>query len=195
MIRASVGSSSGSSSKCSWANHDKGLEPVLQNNFPCIVSGGCALRSCCRYEFLSSSLQFLFHPNSGAAGKFGDLQAVRTGKYKAFFITGTGYRPVICVHSAKIHQLYYRCNVVTLMWTVCQQTDKTLFSNSDDVLNHVCLLCCLLCPTSMVDGMHDIMSTWWRQSSGLSAFPELNFVLIVILLILCLFSHTNFIFI
>ncbi|CAK6964076.1 arylsulfatase G [Scomber scombrus] len=32
--------------------------------------------------------KFLFHPNSGAAGKFGDLQAVRTGKYKAFYITG-----------------------------------------------------------------------------------------------------------
>eukprot|EP00064_Thunnus_orientalis_P014914 superscaffoldBa00002672_g14961 len=32
--------------------------------------------------------EFLFHPNSGAAGKFGDLQAVRTGKYKAFYITG-----------------------------------------------------------------------------------------------------------
>ncbi|KAM9426245.1 arylsulfatase G isoform 2-T2 [Pholidichthys leucotaenia] len=32
--------------------------------------------------------EFLFHPNSGAAGKFGDLQTVRTGKYKAFYITG-----------------------------------------------------------------------------------------------------------
>ncbi|KAM7381898.1 hypothetical protein PAMA_012652 [Pampus argenteus] len=32
--------------------------------------------------------KFLFHPNSGAAGKFGDLQAVRSGKYKAFYITG-----------------------------------------------------------------------------------------------------------
>ncbi|KAM3592798.1 uncharacterized protein V6R79_025352 [Siganus canaliculatus] len=32
--------------------------------------------------------KFLFHPNSGAAGKFGDLQTVRMGKYKAFYITG-----------------------------------------------------------------------------------------------------------
>ncbi|RVE59407.1 hypothetical protein OJAV_G00188330 [Oryzias javanicus] len=32
--------------------------------------------------------EFLFHPNSGAAGRFGDLQAVRAGKYKAFYITG-----------------------------------------------------------------------------------------------------------
>lgn len=32
--------------------------------------------------------EFLFHPNSGAAGKFGDLQTVRTGKHKAFYITG-----------------------------------------------------------------------------------------------------------
>lgn len=32
--------------------------------------------------------EFLFHPNSGAAGKFGDLQTVRNGKYKAFYMTG-----------------------------------------------------------------------------------------------------------
>uniref|UniRef100_A0A8C4NPQ6 Arylsulfatase G n=1 Tax=Dicentrarchus labrax TaxID=13489 RepID=A0A8C4NPQ6_DICLA len=32
--------------------------------------------------------EFLFHPNSGAAGKFGDLQTVRTRKHKAFYITG-----------------------------------------------------------------------------------------------------------
>ncbi|KAM6963538.1 arylsulfatase G [Tautogolabrus adspersus] len=32
--------------------------------------------------------EFLFHPNSGAAGRFGDLQTVRTGKHKAFYITG-----------------------------------------------------------------------------------------------------------
>ncbi|XP_072311683.1 arylsulfatase G-like [Eucyclogobius newberryi] len=32
--------------------------------------------------------EFLFHPNSGAAGQYGDLQTVRSGKYKAFYITG-----------------------------------------------------------------------------------------------------------
>ncbi|KAI3364974.1 hypothetical protein L3Q82_001137 [Scortum barcoo] len=32
--------------------------------------------------------EFLFHPNSGAAGKFGDLQTIRTGTHKAFYITG-----------------------------------------------------------------------------------------------------------
>ncbi|XP_035810865.1 arylsulfatase G isoform X2 [Amphiprion ocellaris] len=32
--------------------------------------------------------EFLFHPNSGAAGRYGDLQTVRTGKHKAFYITG-----------------------------------------------------------------------------------------------------------
>ncbi|XP_061665332.1 arylsulfatase G-like isoform X3 [Syngnathoides biaculeatus] len=32
--------------------------------------------------------EVLFHPNSGAGGRFGDLQAVRTGKYKAFYMTG-----------------------------------------------------------------------------------------------------------
>uniref|UniRef100_A0A3Q4AGU0 Arylsulfatase G n=1 Tax=Mola mola TaxID=94237 RepID=A0A3Q4AGU0_MOLML len=36
-----------------------------------------------------SGREFLFHPNSGAAGKFGDLQTVRMGKHKAFYITGT----------------------------------------------------------------------------------------------------------
>nr|XP_046233545.1 arylsulfatase G [Scatophagus argus] len=35
-----------------------------------------------------SGHEFLFHPNSGAAGEFGDLQTVRTGKHKAFYITG-----------------------------------------------------------------------------------------------------------
>uniref|UniRef100_A0A3Q1EP93 Arylsulfatase G n=1 Tax=Acanthochromis polyacanthus TaxID=80966 RepID=A0A3Q1EP93_9TELE len=32
--------------------------------------------------------EFLFHPNSGAAGRYGDLQTVRTGRHKAFYITG-----------------------------------------------------------------------------------------------------------
>lgn len=32
--------------------------------------------------------EFLFQPNSGAAGQYGDLQTVRTGKHKAFYITG-----------------------------------------------------------------------------------------------------------
>ncbi|XP_015255272.1 PREDICTED: arylsulfatase G isoform X1 [Cyprinodon variegatus] len=36
----------------------------------------------------NSGHEFLFHPNSGAAGKFGDLQTVRVGKHKAFYITG-----------------------------------------------------------------------------------------------------------
>ncbi|XP_042363766.1 arylsulfatase G isoform X2 [Plectropomus leopardus] len=35
--------------------------------------------------------EFLFHPNSGAAGKFGDLQTVRTQKHKAFYITVRRY--------------------------------------------------------------------------------------------------------
>ncbi|KAG2460515.1 AMZ2 protein, partial [Polypterus senegalus] len=36
---------------------------------------------------LYRSCRVLFHPNSGAAGKFGDLQTVRLEKYKAFYIT------------------------------------------------------------------------------------------------------------
>ncbi|XP_053144930.1 arylsulfatase G isoform X2 [Hemicordylus capensis] len=30
----------------------------------------------------------LFHPNSGAAGKYGEIQALRLGQYKAFYLTG-----------------------------------------------------------------------------------------------------------
>lgn len=32
--------------------------------------------------------QVLFHPNSGAAGVYGDLQTVRLEHYKAFYVTG-----------------------------------------------------------------------------------------------------------
>lgn len=35
-----------------------------------------------------SGHEFLFHPNSGASGLYGDLQTVRTRKHKAFYITG-----------------------------------------------------------------------------------------------------------
>lgn len=40
------------------------------------------------FSYVCFFLQFLFHPNSGAAGRFGDLQTVRRGKHKAFYITG-----------------------------------------------------------------------------------------------------------
>lgn len=33
--------------------------------------------------------ELLFHPNSGAARQFGDLQTVRMGRHKAFYITGS----------------------------------------------------------------------------------------------------------
>ncbi|XP_032994792.1 arylsulfatase G isoform X1 [Lacerta agilis] len=32
--------------------------------------------------------QTLFHPNSGAAGKYGEIQALRVDQYKAFYLTG-----------------------------------------------------------------------------------------------------------
>ncbi|XP_076007609.1 arylsulfatase G [Genypterus blacodes] len=35
-----------------------------------------------------SGREFLFHPNSGAAGMFGDLETARSGKYKAFYRSG-----------------------------------------------------------------------------------------------------------
>ncbi|XP_068161875.1 arylsulfatase G [Antennarius striatus] len=36
-----------------------------------------------------SGHEFLGHPNSGAAGQFGDLQAVRMGNHKAYYLTGS----------------------------------------------------------------------------------------------------------
>ncbi|XP_028991200.1 arylsulfatase G [Betta splendens] len=47
--------------------------------------------------------EFLFHPNSGAAGRFGDLQAVRTGKHKAFYMTGAAES---CGGATGKHQLH-----------------------------------------------------------------------------------------
>ncbi|KAK2820774.1 hypothetical protein Q5P01_023733 [Channa striata] len=47
--------------------------------------------------------EFLFHPNSGAAGTFGDIQAVRTGKHKAFYITGAAEA---CDGSTGMQQLH-----------------------------------------------------------------------------------------
>lgn len=35
-------------------------------------------------------LQVLLHPNSGAAGKDGGIEALRLAQYKAFYTTGTG---------------------------------------------------------------------------------------------------------
>lgn len=36
-----------------------------------------------------SFLQVLLHPNSGAAGKVGEIEALRLAQYKAFYTTGT----------------------------------------------------------------------------------------------------------
>lgn len=47
--------------------------------------------------------EFLFHANSGAAGKYGDLQAVRTGRYKAFYLTGAA---VACGGGTGTQQLH-----------------------------------------------------------------------------------------
>ncbi|KAM4715655.1 arylsulfatase G isoform 1-T2 [Anableps anableps] len=67
--------------------------------FPTVLSmAGVAPPSDRRYDGIDatnillhgdhSGHEFLFHPNSGAAGKFGDLQTVRAGKHKAFYVTG-----------------------------------------------------------------------------------------------------------
>nr|XP_019938609.1 PREDICTED: arylsulfatase G [Paralichthys olivaceus]XP_019938610.1 PREDICTED: arylsulfatase G [Paralichthys olivaceus] len=50
-----------------------------------------------------SGHEFLFHPNSGAAGEFGDLQTVRSGKHKAFYITGAAEA---CGGATGIQQLH-----------------------------------------------------------------------------------------
>ncbi|KAJ6656429.1 hypothetical protein lerEdw1_003717 [Lerista edwardsae] len=43
--------------------------------------------------YLMFSFKALFHPNSGAAGKFGEIQALRLDQYKAFYLTASaGYR-------------------------------------------------------------------------------------------------------
>ncbi|XP_077360083.1 arylsulfatase G-like isoform X2 [Festucalex cinctus] len=45
----------------------------------------------------------LFHPNSGAAGQFGDFQAVRAGKYKAFYLTGSATPCVGDIGKEELH--------------------------------------------------------------------------------------------
>lgn len=42
-----------------------------------------------------SFLQVLLHPNSGAAGKAGEIQALRLAQYKAFYTTGTASLPQV----------------------------------------------------------------------------------------------------
>ncbi|XP_005932887.2 arylsulfatase G [Haplochromis burtoni] len=67
--------------------------------FPTVLSlAGVTLPSDRRYDGIDATNillhgeqlghEFLFHPNSGAAGRFGDLQTVRSGRHKAFYITG-----------------------------------------------------------------------------------------------------------
>lgn len=59
-----------------------GVTPPSDRRYDGIDATGVLLRG------EQTGHQFLFHPNSGAAGKYGDLQAARTGKYKAFYLTG-----------------------------------------------------------------------------------------------------------
>uniref|UniRef100_A0A3P9Q5G9 Arylsulfatase G n=1 Tax=Poecilia reticulata TaxID=8081 RepID=A0A3P9Q5G9_POERE len=59
-----------------------GVAPPADRRYDGIDASGVLLRG------EQSGHEFLFHPNSGAAGKFGDLQTVRAGKHKAFYITG-----------------------------------------------------------------------------------------------------------
>uniref|UniRef100_A0A3Q1IQS2 Arylsulfatase G n=1 Tax=Anabas testudineus TaxID=64144 RepID=A0A3Q1IQS2_ANATE len=63
--------------------------------------------------------EFLFHPNSGAAGRFGDLQAVRTGKHKAFYITGAAEA---CGGATGRQQLHDPPLVFDLEWDKSEET-------------------------------------------------------------------------
>ncbi|KAM3847709.1 arylsulfatase G isoform 2-T5 [Vipera latastei] len=40
------------------------------------------------FGYSSKGHQTLFHPNSGAAGKYGEIQSLRLDQYKAFYLTG-----------------------------------------------------------------------------------------------------------
>ncbi|XP_058026383.1 arylsulfatase G isoform X4 [Ahaetulla prasina] len=40
------------------------------------------------FGYSSKGHQTLFHPNSGAAGKYGEIQSLRLDKYKTFYLTG-----------------------------------------------------------------------------------------------------------
>ncbi|XP_070596387.1 arylsulfatase G isoform X2 [Erythrolamprus reginae] len=40
------------------------------------------------FGYSSQGHQTLFHPNSGAAGKYGEIQSLRLDQYKAFYLTG-----------------------------------------------------------------------------------------------------------
>lgn len=51
----------------------------MEQVFPCHGLTGIIL----------SLLQVLLHPNSGAAGKVGEIEALRLAQYKAFYTTGT----------------------------------------------------------------------------------------------------------
>lgn len=53
------------------------------------------------------------------------------------------------------------CHVIKTAW-------ETNFSNADDVFIHVCLQCCLLCPTTVVDCLHNVIMVvpdWWPCSA------------------------------
>ncbi|XP_039181306.1 arylsulfatase G isoform X2 [Crotalus tigris] len=52
------------------------------------------------FGYSSKGHQTLFHPNSGAAGKYGEIQSLRLDQYKAFYLTGNWrrMRPPACIH-------------------------------------------------------------------------------------------------
>lgn len=55
-----------------------GREQVSQSSFPCKGLTGTFL----------FFLQVLLHPNSGAAGKDGEIETLRLAQYKVFYTTG-----------------------------------------------------------------------------------------------------------
>lgn len=73
-----------------WTDWPRGTHEPQWPNLLSNMDQSCeASWSCSKLLFPSFFfLQLLFHPNSGAAGQFGDLQTVRMGRYKAYYITG-----------------------------------------------------------------------------------------------------------
>lgn len=95
-----------------WTEWSRGTYKILLPNLLSMHGQvmGNALWSCCKLLFFPSFLQLLFHPNSGAAGRFGDLQTVRMGKHKAFYITG--FKSFNCHAFKKKKQKTARLNIL-----------------------------------------------------------------------------------
>ena len=58
---------------------------------------------------VSILLQVLLHPNSGAAGKDGEIETLRLAQYKAFYTTGTVSLLEIVKSGEKLLEFWVPC--------------------------------------------------------------------------------------